>query len=96
MRDAVFAVSEWAAFGSIYYAHVAGAAFPFNLTQLWDSNISLWNEDTYMVWVMSYASTGYKKTSISYTGGFAAGHLSKPASSLVFHVTYRVKGKWKE
>lgn len=95
-REGTFTSAEWGASGAnTYYANAAGAGFPFELVELYSSDMTAWNSSGYMVWTLSYPSASYAAPSTTYTGYFALGRLLKPTSSLVFKITYKVTGMWK-
>lgn len=95
-RDVTFVSGNWVAFGNQYYAGIDGRDFPFILVELYDSDINAWSESGYIAVKGSlYLSSSDKHPSNSRTGSFCIVRPTKVASSIVYHLTYRVIGKWK-
>ena len=95
-RDATVVSGHWVAFGNQYYAGIDGRDFPFTLVELYDSDMNAWSESGYIAVKGSvHLSSSDIHPSNSRTGSFCIVRPVKVTSSIVYHLTYRVIGKWK-
>ena len=96
MRNGIITPNEFGSWGSyMKIAPITSRPFPFEFTELWDSNCHVWTVDGTSTMITGDLYNSGQQPTNTMTGQFVVMRPTAPSANLTVRVFFEAFGKWK-